>query len=144
MTDQGSAGFVIHVMEASDRNIFEQSIDGKWEATVSVCHDEQMHMFDARFARRAEGSFWFEALNWSESLPAGESAGGLKVVFEFGIGGRCVRFEAEVKSIELKQGEAGTSVALAFCSEPATVEMLQRREHFRTPVPAGAPIAIVV
>jgi hypothetical protein len=131
-------------MEASDQAIFEQSIDERWEATVSVCHDEQMHMFDARFVKRGEGSFWFEALSWPESLPAGESASGLPVVFEFGLDGRCVKIVAEVRSIELKQGEAGTSVAVACCSDPSEVSVLQRRANFRTPVPPGAPVAIVV
>jgi PilZ domain len=142
MTDQSSAGFVIHVMEAADRAIFEQSIDERWAAAVSVCHDEQMHMFDARFVKRSEGNFWFEALSWPESLPAGESASGLSVVFEYGLDGRCVRIVAEVRSIELKQGEAGTSVAVVCCSDPSEVSVLQRRANFRTPVPAGAPVAI--
>ncbi len=130
-------------MEAADQAIFEQSIDERWEAAVSVCHDEQMHIFDGRFVKRAEGSFWFEALSWPASLPAGESASGLPVVFECGIDGRCVKIEAEVKSIELKQGEGGTSVAVACCSEPSTVAILQRRANFRTPVPPGAPVGIV-
>ncbi len=131
-------------MEASERTIFERSIDGQSEARVSVCHDEQMHVLDARFDMAAEGRFWFEALNWPESLPAGESAKGLRVTFEYGIDDRGVRFEAEVRSIELKQGETGTFAAVVCCSDPSEIAVLQRRESFRTPVPAGAPVAIMV
>jgi c-di-GMP-binding flagellar brake protein YcgR len=131
-------------MEAADRTSFERFIDERWATSVSVCHDEQMHVFDARFAKRGDGSFWFEASNWPESWPAGESAAGLTAVFGLGADGKCVKFEATVKSIELKQGDGGTSVAVVCCAEPAEVSVLQRRENFRTPVPAGAPIAVVV
>jgi c-di-GMP-binding flagellar brake protein YcgR len=131
-------------MEAADRTSFERFIDERWASAVSVCHDEQMHIFDAQFVKREEESFWFEAKNWPESWPAGESAAGLTTVFEFGVDGKCVKFEAQVRSIELKQGDGGTSVAVVCCAEPAEVSVLQRRANFRTPVPPGAPLAIVV
>jgi c-di-GMP-binding flagellar brake protein YcgR len=143
MADHGSNGSVIQFMEASDRTIFEQSVDERWAAAASVCHEEQMHIFEARLTHRGDETFSFEAQSWPTSLPAGESAAGLPVVLEFGIDGRCIKFEAEVRAIELKQGEAGTSVAIVRCDEPSTVAVLQRRQNFRTPVPAGAPLAIV-
>ncbi len=102
-------------------------------------------IFSMRVSRSGvKRSFWFEAFNGPESWPAGESAAGLNAVFEFGVDGKCVKFEAVVKSIELKQGEEGKAIAVVCCSEPAEVSVLQRRANFRTPVPAGAPLGIVV
>lgn len=101
-------------------------------------------MFDARFVRRGERSFWFETSTWPTGLPTGASASGLKVTLEFGAKGRCVSFQAEVRSVELKPAAEAATVAIACCSVPSGVTVMQRRAHFRTPAPVDSPVSIVV
>jgi c-di-GMP-binding flagellar brake protein YcgR len=139
-----SGASVIHLMDILARSTFEQAVDGQGEAVASICHNEQTHLFDARFMKRGERSFCFQISNWPDSLPTGGAASGLKVSFEFATNGRGATFETDVQSIERIQAPDGTAIAVACCSEPADLNLSQRREHFRTPVPPGAPVSVVV
>ncbi|HEX4055390.1 MAG TPA: PilZ domain-containing protein [Tepidisphaeraceae bacterium] len=129
--------------DAVARSIFEQAIDEQWNAVAGIRHAERTHMFDARFVRRSERSFWFETSTWPQGVPNDVLVSGIKVTFEFGSKGRCVSFQAEVRSIELKPGAEGAA-AIACCSVPSAIAVMQRRAHFRTPVPIDSPVSIVV
>ncbi len=131
------------MIDAAARSIFEQAIDDHWRAVAGICHADQMHMFDARFVKRGERSFWFETSSWPNGLPTGDSASGLNVTFEFGVKGRCVSFQAEVRSVMLKPAAEAATGATACCAAPAGVTIVQRREHFRTPVPPDSPLSVV-
>jgi PilZ domain len=127
-------------MDTTGQSIFEQAVDDGWEVPASIGSDQEMYRFNARLTRRQGECFWFEADAWPPGIDAVSE--GLKISFESGTKGGGVVFDAEVQSIELDTGEA--SAATVCCLVPSEVRVVQRRANFRTPVPANAPVTIVV
>jgi hypothetical protein len=121
-------------MDASAQSIFEEAIDDLRTAVVSIPNGDDTHTFLGRFAHRDGEGFSFQSASWPEGAA---ETGGYSVSLEFATNGAAIRAEAEVREV-VPKGE----IVVARCAVAKNIEVIQRRVHFRVPIPAGATVGL--
>jgi hypothetical protein len=121
-------------MDATARFIFESAIDDQRTSVVTLCVGEKTESILGKFCDRDLHSFCFETSLWPDFA---SQNGGQTATFQFGTRDSAVQFEAEIKAVQ-KKGQA----VLVRCANPEEIEVIQRRAHFRVPVPANGPLAL--
>lgn len=121
-------------MDATARFIFEGAIDDQRTAVVALSNGAQTESVLAKFCGRNSESFCFETSLWPDSAAV---EGGQTAAFQFATRDGEVQFQAEIKAVH-KKGQ----VVLVSCGHPEELEVVQRRMHFRVPVPANGPLTL--
>jgi c-di-GMP-binding flagellar brake protein YcgR len=123
-------------MEASAQSIFEEAIDDKRTSIVSIADGSETRSLIAQFSHRDDEGFAFQTSLWPEFET--EEAGKV-AAFLFGTNGAAVQFEAEVRAVHKND-----QIVSVRCTHPEEISIIQRRVHFRVPIPADSALGLTV
>jgi c-di-GMP-binding flagellar brake protein YcgR len=121
-------------MEDSAQSIFEAAIDDQRTAVVTILPGDEPPSLLGRFAHRDGEGFSFQAGSWPNGAA---ETGGYSVAFELTTNGAAIRAEAEVCEV-VQRGE----IFVVRCALPNQIEVVQRRVHFRVPIPEDSPMGL--
>ena len=131
-------------MDLAAIQAFEGAVDDQRDVVAAVAWENQTHFFDANLFKRSESGFSFETCQWPAEVPITVATHRLHVGIDFGTSGAAIRLRAEMVALQSTRKSDGNESIVICCGKPSELSLVQRRAHFRAPVPAGAPILLNV
>jgi len=129
-------------MDLAALQAFEGAIDDQREVLAAVASNDQTHSFTASLLKRNNSGFWFQTSAWPGAFLNSATTNNLRVSIVFGTSGAAVQLQADMLSLE--SSGADPDSVIVRCAKPGEIALVQRRAHFRVPVPAGAPLLLTV
>jgi c-di-GMP-binding flagellar brake protein YcgR len=131
-------------MDLAAVQAFEGAVDDQREVVAAVTVGERTHFFGAKLLKRGEGHFSIETTAWPKAAPKSGPPRDLQLQIQFGTSGAVVQLRAHAQAIATSQNPGSMETIVVRCGKPSELALVQRRAHFRAPVPPGAPLELSV
>jgi c-di-GMP-binding flagellar brake protein YcgR len=131
-------------MDLAALQAFEGAVDDHRDVVAAIACEEHTHFFSAKLLRRTDCGFSFETNAWPAAVPTSVATSRLKVAVHFGTSGAAVQLQADMLALQSSRQSDGNESMVIRCAKPSEIALVQRRAHFRAPVPVGAPLGVAV
>jgi c-di-GMP-binding flagellar brake protein YcgR len=131
-------------MDLAAIQAFEGGVDDQRDVEAAIAFDDRTHYFSATLVKRNEAGFTFQTGDWPDGVPTSVVGNRLRVAIEFGTSGAAVKLRAEMLALHLRCDVDGNELTVVRCGKPNELGLVQRRAHFRAPVPAGAQLGLTI